>query len=297
MKLFITGATGFLGYHIANIAVNEGHEILCLRRNISISLFDKIVEERIGWLNNDDCNWKQKLADFQPDVLIHCAWSGVRGSDRDSHEIQQKNIEMSRELFGAYPYKQIISIGSQAEYGYYKTMVSEEHPLNPENEYGKAKVNVLNCLQEYAKIHKIEWQWIRIFTVFGEKQKAGLIYSFTKDCLNGAKIFKTSPGLQEYSYMYSFDFAKAIMQVVGVKGQSGIYNLSQPFEVHTNRDILENIKNILHSNIEIRYGAFEYPSNQVMLMNGSTNKFVQAFGIIPHINFQFALTNTIDSYK
>lgn len=297
MKIFITGATGFLGLHIANIAVRQGYNVMCLCRNTSVSLFDKIVEDKIEWLNNEDCNWKQKLANFAPEVLIHCAWGGVKCTDRDDANVQLKNVGFSKELFDAYPYKQIISLGSQAEYGYYDSIVAENYPLRPLNNYGRAKVNVLNELRSYAEVHNVEWQWIRIFTVFGEKQQAGLIYSFTQKCLNEDKAFDTTSGMQEYSYLYSFDFAKAIMQVVGQRGKSGIYNLSQNSEIHSNIEILENIKAILHSNIDIRYGAIPYAQNQVMYLDGYTRKFVESFGAIPQSDFMSALIRTIDSYK
>lgn len=297
MKIFITGATGFLGLHIANAAVSQGHKVMCLRRNNSISLFEKIVEDEIEWLNNEDGDWKQRLANFAPEVLIHCAWEGVRGTDRDNANVQLKNVEFSKELFDAYPYKQIISLGSQAEYGYYDSRVTENHPLNPVSSYGDAKVKVLDELKTNAKTRDIDWQWIRIFTVFGEKQNAGLIYGFTKKCLNGDKTFETTLGQQMYSYMYSFDFAMAIMQVVGHKEKSGEYNLSQNSEIHSNIEILENIKAILHSNIDIRYGAIPYAQNQVMYLDGYTRKFVESFGVIPRSNFMSALIRTIDSYK
>lgn len=297
MKIFITGATGFLGLHIANVAVSQGHRVMCLRRNTSVSLFDKIIEDKIEWLNNEDSDWKQRLANFAPEVLIHCAWGGVKGTDRDNANVQLKNVEFSKEVFDAYPYKQIISLGSQAEYGLYDRMVLEDYPLNPVTSYGDAKVKVLDELKTYAKTRDIDWQWIRIFTVFGEKQKAGLIYSFTQKCLNEDKTFDTTPGMQEYSYMYSFDFAKAIMQVVGQRGKSGIYNLSQNSEIHSNIDILERIKVILHSNVDIRYGAIPYTKNQVMYLDGNTRKFVGSFGEIPQSDFMSALIRTIDSYK
>lgn len=172
MKIFITGATGFLGSHIANAAINEGNKVMCLRRNTSVSLFDAVVEKNIEWLNNEDSDWKQKLAIFAPEVLIHCAWNGVRGTDRNNLKVQLKNVEFSKKLFEAYPYKQIISLGSQAEYGFYDSIVTEDYPLKPVNNYGLAKVHVLDELRTYAEAHNIEWQWIRIFTVFGEKQNA-----------------------------------------------------------------------------------------------------------------------------
>ena len=54
MKIFVTGATGYLGYHFVKVAIAQGHEVLCLRRPTSVSLFEPIVEKEIQWVNNDD---------------------------------------------------------------------------------------------------------------------------------------------------------------------------------------------------------------------------------------------------
>ena len=118
MKIFVTGATGFLGFHFVNVAVNEGHEVLCLRRTISKSLFEPLVEEKIRWVNLEDSNLKEMVDSFQPDVLLHAAWGGVRGAARNSREIQNESLAMSVQMFALYPYKQIIAIGSQAEDGF-----------------------------------------------------------------------------------------------------------------------------------------------------------------------------------
>lgn len=91
MKIFVTGATGFLGFHFVNVAVNEGHEVLCLRRTISKSLFEPLVEEKIRWVNLEDSNLKEMVDSFQPDVLLHAAWGGVRGAARNSREIQNES--------------------------------------------------------------------------------------------------------------------------------------------------------------------------------------------------------------
>lgn len=54
MKIFITGATGFLGYHIANACIAKGHQVLCLRRTTSVSLFNDNVEHDVLWVNSDE---------------------------------------------------------------------------------------------------------------------------------------------------------------------------------------------------------------------------------------------------
>ena len=295
MKIFATGVTGYLGFHFVNVAVSQGHKVLCLKRPTSKSLFEPIVEKEITWVSSKDSHMTEIINDFQPDVLFHAAWGGVRGADRDNIEIQNENIIMSRKLFELYPYKQIIAIGSQAEYGFYNDIVRETHPLRPTTEYAKAKIQCCNEMIEYCENHNIEWQWIRIFTVFGEKQTGGLIRMAIEKCLNKEKYLPTTLGEQKYSYLYSFDFARAICKILGSKGKSGIYNLSQPYSLYSNRYVLEKIKELTSSYIVLQFGAIPYPDNQVMLMDGHVIKFQQAFGSIPSTNFEIALRNTIDS--
>ena len=152
-------------------------------------------------------------------------------------------------------------------------------------------------MKEYCETHNIEWQWIRLFTLFGENQTGGLIKIFTEKCLKGEKEFNTTEGMQRYSYMYTFDIAKAICMMIGSKGKSGIYNLSQPNDVYTNQWILTHIKELMHSDIQLNFGAMPYEQNQVMYMDGYVTKFENAFGDIPHTDFEVALGRTIESIK
>lgn len=296
MKIFVTGATGYLGYHFVKAALNHGHDVLCLRRETSKSLFEPSIEKKVQWVINND-TLRDVVTSFEPDILFHAAWGGVRGSDRDNVEVQSENIDMSRNLFQLYPYKQIISIGSQAEYGYYNDVISEDYPLNPTMEYAKAKVKCCNEMIEICQKNNIEWQWIRIFTVFGEKQTGGLIKIVVEKCLKEDKTFDTTLGEQRYSYLYANDFAEAICLMLGSKGKCGIYNLSQPQCLKSNREIIELVKKVTESEINLNFGAIPYPEAQVMLMDGRVAKFMNAFGDVPYTDFYDALTNTINSFR
>lgn len=295
MRLFVTGTTGYLGYHIALQCINEGHQVLCLRRHSSKTLFTGEQEQQIIWVIKDEQGWEEQVNAFAPDVLIHAAWGGVRGLGREDRDLQIENIRMSNQLYTLYPYKQIIALGSQAEYGYYEGPVGENHELRPTMMYAKAKVKSMHELQTYCDDKGIEWQWIRVFTVYGEKQTGGLISLAINNCNKGVEQFDTTEGNQVYSYLYTKDFAKAICQVIGSKGKSGVYNISQPLDEHSNRDILETIKQMMGSNIQYNYGAVPYAKDQVMLMTGLVVKFEKAFGHIPHTDFKEALKNTIES--
>lgn len=296
MRIFVTGASGFLGYHFVNEAVNQGHDVLCLRRASSKSMFSPIIEDKVTWVI-DDGGLETAVYSFSPEVLFHAAWGGVRGDGRDDVNIQNENLVMSRRLFTLFPYRQIISIGSQAEYGFYSDIISEDYPLRPIMEYAKAKVRCCEELEAYCLSHDIEWQWIRIFTVFGENQTGGLIKLAIEKCFGDETDFDTTQGFQQYSYLYALDFAKAICNILGAEGKSGIFNLSQPLGLHSNREILEIIKNKTGSTIHLNYGAIPYVDGQIMLMDGKVDKFEQTFGKIPYSDFEQALERTIDSFR
>ena len=296
MKIFITGATGLVGAAVCREAIRNGHEILALRRPTSVSPFSITEEKHITWTLDDD-SLKEIVSDYKPDVLAHFAWGGVNAERRNDECAQDANFVFSKRLFELYPYKQIISMGSQAEYGYYESRVSEDDSLNPQNSYGETKIKTCLWLQEYCQEKGIEWQWLRIFTIFGEGLRVGVIPFAIKKCLSGEQTLETTKGEQVYSFLYAPDFAKALMNVFGAKGKSGIYNVSQPRNEHTIKDVLLRIKKLTHSDIDILFGAIPYRDRQVMLMSGKVDKFEKAFGVYPNTDFDQALLSEIESMR
>lgn len=295
MKIFITGATGFLGYHIANVCVVKGHQVLCLKRKSSISMFEELIEREISWVNSDEKEWMASVVEFQPDVLIHCAWGGVSADSRNNPEVQAKNIQLSENLFKLTNYKQIIVLGSQEEYGRIDSMVDESHFLNPITEYAKAKIATCELLKAHAESTNTEWQWIRVFTVYGEKQKESwLIPSMIKKCKDPSiEEMETTKGEQTYSYLYSFDFANAIASVVGANDKSGIYNISSTTPTML-KDLFETIKYKTKSSIIFK-PVLPYREYQSMLIMGNSRKFKNAFGEYEVNSLSQGLDNIINT--
>ena len=81
------------------------------------------------------------------------------------------------------------------------------------------------------------------------------------------------------------------------KGKSGIYNVSQPRNEHTIKDVLLRIKKLTHSDIDILFGAIPYRDRQVMLMSGKVDKFEKAFVVFPNTDFDQALLSEIESMR
>ena len=297
MKIFVTGATGVVGAAVCREAISQGHQVLALKRNSSVSPFTQEEESKLTWAINEDNTLSAAVKSFRPDILVHTAWGGLGADCRKNECAQDANFQFSKNLFEMYPYQQIIAMGSQAEYGYYTKRVSEEDALRPFTPYGENKIKVCQLLRDYCESKGIEWQWIRIFTVFGDNGRNGMIYSVAKSCLHGDSDLDTTEGTQVYAFLYASDFAKALAKTFGVKGKSGIYNMSQPRCEVAIKDVLLKIKQITGSDINIHFGAIPFRDNQVMLMSGNVDKFEKTFGEIPHSDFDENLRKVIEKMK
>lgn len=294
MRVFITGATGFLGYHIARICLAKGHDVVCLHRPASVNPFSDTESSRITWVTEDEA--RNRIGLLRPEVLIHAAWGGVSAQGRNDATVQQANIDLTQRIMKLYPYRQIIMLGSQDEYGRIDREIDEQQPACPLSEYAKAKVACCNMLEEYATTVKAEWQWIRIFSIYGEgQQSCWLIPSVIDKCLSGESVMETTPGEQIYSYLYCNDFAEAIAACIGQTGKSGIYNLSSSHPIAL-KDLFNLIKKLTKAPISFS-ATLPYRENQSMVILGNCHKFVNAFGTFEHTSLEEGLTHVIREHR
>lgn len=274
MRVLITGATGFLGYQITRACIDAGHEVLCLRRANSQNPFTPRYAEHINWFEIND---PKAVQDFAPEVLIHAAWLGLDHENRNKPEVQQSNVVLMQDVLGMYEYKQIVVLGSMEEYGYPGVLMTEDLPLKPFSAYTEAKVACLKYLQEYVESRNVEWQWIRVCTVYGEHQQpAWLVPTLITNCLKGESIIETTKGEQEYGFLYGDDFGRAINSVVGARGKSGIYNVSAHSSIHL-YELFELVKELTGYQGEFSK-SLPYRGNGNLMILADSTKFREAFG-------------------
>jgi dihydroflavonol-4-reductase len=99
MKAFVTGATGFIGAHIARALRERGDAVRCLARPTSRrdALADLDLEWWIGGLDDQD---GLRRAIEGRDVVFHCA-ADYRFSPADPDEVYRSNVEGTRAVLGA----------------------------------------------------------------------------------------------------------------------------------------------------------------------------------------------------
>ncbi|MFJ1322466.1 NAD-dependent epimerase/dehydratase family protein [Capnocytophaga canis] len=203
--ILLTGATGFLGSHICQRLIDLGYIIYATYR--SSSSFERCQSfiSNVSWINVDKEEVNNFLSDVNLDILIHVAWAGVSVEGRNNWDLQLKNFEFSRRVFDIavqLGVKKIIGIGSQAEYGLFSQKVSEDYLPEPHDAYGATKLFTMHYLINLAKKENLNWYWIRVFSVVGEKENSGWLLSLVRNKLAQNETIDLTEGEQSYDYLY-----------------------------------------------------------------------------------------------
>ena len=297
MKAFVTGASGFIGSYLVKALVDEGHEVLCLKRLTSkLDALDGYVD-RVKWIDNTE-GWMDAVRSFKPYILYHLAWNGVAASDRSIWEKQVSNITMQQELLDLaleVGCKKIVGTGSQSEYGDFENKIDESYPVNPKTAYAAAKVASLTIMKSFCEINDIGWYWFRLFPLFGPHEAdRWLIPSLIKSIATSDHMDLTL-GEQKLSYLYVGECAKAIMMAIHAEGKSGVYNVcsDNPMPLRT---LVEKIRDKVNPNFKLNFGALPYRYGQCMYMEGDTTALRANIYVLKTSDFEDKLDMTIEHY-
>lgn len=176
MKVWVTGIAGFLGSHLADALIVEGHEV-CGNDNLLCGDVENIPKG-ICWKGTDCCDFtgmKKNFDKFKPDVVVHCAATAHEGLSSFSPSFITRNIyEASVATFSAAiasGVKRIVYMSSMARYGAQMPPFNEEMMPKPIDPYGIAKVAAEDTLKILAKTHNIKYAILVPHNIIGVRQR------------------------------------------------------------------------------------------------------------------------------
>lgn len=299
-RVVLTGATGFIGSHLAEELIACGYEVIALRRCQSDPWRVVLVQDQMLWLNVEEPDWEKQLRALQPEYLVHSAWLGVGVGQRDDWQSQLSNLTFTMQLLqalGQGSLKKVIVLGSQAEYGEFEGRIDEEYAANPTAAYGAVKLATLSLLRSYCQAHNIEWYWLRVFAVYGPREDKQWFVSFVTTSLLNEKAPNLTGCEQKYDYLFVKDLARAIVQTLPVApGVSGVYNISSNHATGL-KEIVDILHTLTGTATAVNYGALPYRVGQVMHMEGNSDKFERVFGPITQAPLPIALAASVDFIK
>ena len=262
MKIFITGVAGFLGSHIADWFLSQGHEVAGCD-----NLFGgdrKNVNPAVKFYNHDITQLTGFTDIMQgADVVYHCAAAAYEGVSFFAPGFICENIFTgSVNTFTAAikaGAKRIVYCSSMARYGTNQTPFKETYEPRPQDPYGIAKEAAERVLITLADTHGIEWVIAVPHSIYGPRQKyddpyRNVVSIMANLMLQGRPPIIYGDGEQMRCFSYISDCVDSLAAMATNTNVAGeIINIGPDEEFISINDLAAKLANITGCNLDPVY--------------------------------------------
>jgi UDP-glucose 4-epimerase len=238
MGILVTGGAGFIGSHLCEYLLNEGHRVVAID-NLSLGRFENIsilVDnpefkfEKIDIL--DEASFGNLFKKHDIKTIFHLAANSDIAQSHTNPLVDLNNTFLTTMAVLENARKsniyEIIFASTSAIYGDTSNMLSENYgPLNPVSHYGAAKLASEGFLCSYAINYNIKIWIARFPNIIGEHATHGVIYDFiNKLRINSKELEVLGNGEQHKPYLYVKELVNALYFIwTHSKDQVNIFNI------------------------------------------------------------------------
>jgi dTDP-glucose 4,6-dehydratase len=242
MRILITGGAGFIGSHLCDRFISEGHEVLCLD-NLITGTTDNISHlagnPRFRFIKHDVTDYifvEEKL-----DAILHFA-SPASPADYLNYPIQTLKVGSlgTHKALGLAKEKKARFLLASTSEVYGDPLLhpqTEEYwgnvnPIGPRGVYDEAKRFAEAMTMAYHRYHKLETRIARIFNTYGPRMRLNdgrVVPNFILQALQGKDLTVYGEGSQTRSFCYIDDLVEGVLQLL-FSGENDPINLGNPDE-------------------------------------------------------------------
>lgn len=231
MRILLTGAAGFIGYHVAERLLARGDEVIGFD-NLNPYYDVRLKDARLARLQGRD-GFRFRQLDLEdragveavfreerPQRVIHlAAQAGVRYSLENPHTYLESNITGTLHILEGcrhFPVEHLVYASSSSVYGANTTMPfsvhdNVDHPLSL---YAASKKANELMAHTYSHLFGIPTTGLRFFTVYGPWGRPDMaLFLFTKAILEDRPIDVFNQGRMRRSFTYIDDIVEGILRV------------------------------------------------------------------------------------
>jgi UDP-glucose 4-epimerase len=304
MKILVTGGAGFIGSHIVDAYLGEGHDVVVV---------DNLSTGREANINNQATFHKADIRDadvvkriFQaekPDILCHqAAQIDVRRSVSDPEYDASVNIlgflTLAQSCLQTGVSRIVFASSGGAIYGEQDFFPADEsHPTRPISPYGVAKLVTEQYLYYYYAVHGLKSVSLRYANVYGPRQnpegEAGVVALFASRMLKGGQPLINGDGMQTRDYVFVGDVVRANVLALD-QDEWIIYNVGTGKETDVN-ELYHHIRSLSGSNCEEKHGEAKLGEQLRSVL--SYGKIERQLGWRPEVSIQEGLGRTVDYFR
>lgn len=249
MKALITGGAGFIGSHLAELLLNEGHDVVVVDnlnsgRLRNIEQLAKFPSFEFKKIDIRDVA-KVELAVQGADWVFHLAGlADIVPSIENPVEYYQVNVDGTFNMLEASRkagVKRFIYAASSSSYGFAKQLPTPETAaISPEYPYALTKYMGEELVLHWAKVYKLPTLSLRLFNVYGPRSRTSGTYGavfgvFLAQKLAGKPFTVVGDGTQTRDFTFVTDVARAFYAAAKSSASGEAMNVGSDNHYSVNR--------------------------------------------------------------
>ncbi len=318
-KVLITGAAGFVGFHLSKFLLKNNFDVVAIDNindyysvNLKRTRLEILIEHSARFFKIDITNLDELRKCFskeEPDLVVHlAAQAGVRFSiENPSSYIQNNMIGFFNilEVCKLSKIDKLIFASSSSVYGNLKKDKFDENDKvdNPLNLYSASKKSNELMAYAYANLYNLPCVGLRFFTVYGPWGRPDMAYfKFTKNIINNVPIEVYGKGKMYRDFTYIDDVIGAIYEIIILNNEKlfpkncffELFNIGNddPIQLNSFIKIIEDSigKKAIKKFSNIQPGDVERTS-------ANLNKIKSKINFLPKTKIEVGILKFVDWYK
>ena len=312
-KILVTGGAGFIGSHLTDKLIAEGHEVICLdnffsgeRKNIAhhldnpefrlikhdVSLPYDYAFDHLERIYNLACPGSPVHYQFDPVKTLNTSVAGIQNMLALARQTGARLLQASTsEIYG-----------DPTEHPQQESYWGNVNTMGERACYDEGKRAAETLCKDYHLQYGVDVRIARIFNVYGPRMlfnDGRVISNFILQALLGDELTVHGNGEQTRSFCYIDDFIKALTGLMEAETDYHPCNIGNPDERSMN-NLAELVKTLTLSKSEIVHLPYEKVPGRlgdVMKRQADISRLKALINWQPKVDFRLGLQKTIDNFK